>query len=193
METLTVTESRFLLVGHPGSLADAGVGISENTVIEYMVDQWGGGVPKVAIPQVPVRLEMLREGKISQACLTDAMAWSLLSSGFPILKDQADGGETPAVLTFSKDVLADTASKKGFIEDWNQAVGKINADPEGHRSLLEQYARIPGDESNPYPIPLYDEVKLPSEGQINRVIEWYETKFEVTLNIDYKDVVISIE
>ena len=106
-KVLTLTESRFLLVGHPDfSESDPWqIGLSENTVIEFMVDQMAGDQPveKIGIPLIPVRMEMLRNGKISLACLTDAMAWTLLSQGFPVIRDQKETGLEPAVLSFNED------------------------------------------------------------------------------------------
>ena len=57
LTVMTITESRFLLVGHPGFTEEDSwsIGLSENTVIEFMVDQLAQGrvVEKVGIPRSP--------------------------------------------------------------------------------------------------------------------------------------------
>ena len=179
---LTVTESRFLIVAHPDHSHDPiwSIGISENTIIEFMVDQlaYGKDIDKVAIPQVPVRMEMLRNGKIPMACLTDAMAWPLLSRGFPILADQQGSGLEPAVLAFSEEYLKQNPSvTETFTGDWNRAVEEINSNPDKYRSLLLEGARLPEDPENPYPMPLYHPVAPPGEETVNVVLEWFAEKY----------------
>ena len=194
-KVLTITESRFLIVGIPGFNEEDTwqVGLSENTVIEFMVDQLAGNkaVEKVGIPQVPVRMEMLRNGKIPLACLTDAMAWSLLSQDFPILRDQAGSGLEPAVLAFDAeyseshpDVIAD------FQEGWNRAVAEINNQPEAFRSLLLEQIRLPDDPDAPYPVPEFRPVTLPSEESVQIVAEWYEKKYGLEKPVRYDELVI---
>ena len=71
LKVLTVTESRFMIVGTPDFSDDQkwSIGISDNTVIEYLADELGAGeeLDKVSIPKVPVRVEMLGSKKIPLA------------------------------------------------------------------------------------------------------------------------------
>ena len=201
LKILTITESRFLLVGAPGMEGSADdlsdiwrVGVSENSVIEYMVDHWAQGRPveKVAIPQVPVRMEMLSQGQIPLACLTDAMAWPLLAKGFPIIRDQRDGGEEPGVLLFSETFLnSNNVDLKRFSKGWNDAVAEINRNPEKYRSLLEETARIPLIEGHPYPMPVFRPITLPTEAQFDSVLSWFREKFGWSGKIRYEEVVLN--
>lgn len=201
LKVLTITESRFLLVGSPGSEVSSGaetapwrVGLSENSVIEYMVDHWAQGRPveKVAIPQVPVRMEMLSQGQIPLACLTDAMAWPLLARGFPIIRDQRDGDEEPGILLFSQAFLdrKDVDLEK-FRKDWNDAVAEINRHPGKYRDLLEETARIPRIEGQPYPMPVFRPVTLPTEAQVDSVLSWFREKTGWTVPVRYEEVVLN--
>lgn len=196
-KVLTVTESRFLIVGHPEAGEDSPrqIGISENTIIEFMVDQLTSGrtIEKVAIPQVPVRLEMLRNGKIPMACLTDAMAWPLLSRGFNILEDQKGSGLEPAVLAFSEKFLEDNPGViETFKKDWNLAVDEINANPDKYRSLLLEEIRLPDDPDFPYPVPVYHPVKLPGEDTVEIVLEWFENKYGLDHPVSYFDLIVPL-
>ena len=194
-KVLTVTETRFILVANPGMDEDSlwSVGISENTVIEFLVDQFADGreIEKVAIPQVPVRMEMLRNGKIPMACLTDALAWPLLGSGFKILADQQDSGLEPAVLAFSEEFLeANPAVPETFTEGWNKAVEEINNDPEKYRTLLLEKVRLPDDPEFPFPVPLYHPVKLPNEKTVQVVLDWYKNKYGFEKPVSYFDLIV---
>jgi len=195
LKVLSLTESRFMIVGYPGFNVDSpwSIGLSENTVIEFMVDQLAGNRPveKISIPQVPVRLEMLRNGKIPMACLTDAMAWPLLSRGFPVVKDQADTALEPAVLAFTdRFAKSHREEMKSFTDEWNNAVDKINADPDQYRSLLLEKIRLPDDPEHPYPIPRYRHVILPPSDTVDSVLQWFDTKYGLTHPLSYEDLVI---
>ncbi len=195
LKVMTLTESRFMIVGYPGFREGYSwsVGLSENTVIEFMVDQLAGDqtVEKVAIPQVPVRMEMLRTGKIPLACLTDAMAWPLLSQGFPVIRDQADSDLEPAVLAFSAEYAENHKETLGvFMKNWNEAVERINAHPEDFRSLLLEKIRLPEDADHPYPVPSFKPVTLPPAGTVEKVLEWYEKKYGLSSEVSYEDLIL---
>ena len=195
LKVLSLTESRFMIVGTPEFTEDQTwtVGISDNTVIEYMVDQLAAGIDldKVAIPQVPVRMEMLGSGKIPLACLTDAMAWPLLSRGFQIIRDQQGSNLEPAILAFSGEFL-DKSGKKmdAFIDDWNKVVAEINKDPDSYRELLIEKVRLPDIEGFPYPLPYFKSIILPTEAQVNSVISWFTGKYGLKKPVTYQDLMI---
>lgn len=194
-KVLTITESRFIIVGHPDVTKDTPweIGISENTIVEFMVDQLTSGrnIEKVAIPQVPVRMELLRNGKIPMACLTDALAWPLLSQGFNILEDQNNSGLEPAVLAFSSKFLTENPGVvEKFTSGWNNAVKDINENPDSYSSLLLEEIRLSDDPDFPYPVPLYHPIKLPGEETVQVVLEWFENKYGLDHPVSYGDLVV---
>jgi len=193
LKILTLTECRFFITAHPDHQNDEvyQVGISENTVIEYLVDILleGEQVEKVAVPKVPVRLEMLRTGKLPMACLSDGLAWPLLADGFVNLRDQAETDLTPTVLAFSQRFLDENPGRAESLRaSWNDAVGKINADTEKYHPLLLEAIRLPNSED--FPMPHFKEVTLPTEEYFNSVKEWYESKYDLKLDITREDKVI---
>jgi len=193
LRILTLTECRFFITAHPDHASDSvyQVGISENTVIEYMVDTLlkGEQVEKVAVPQVPVRLEMLRTGKLAMACLTDGLAWPLLSEGFVNLKDQAQTDLTPTILAFSQKFLDEHPERVDSLKaSWNDAVGKINADPDRYHPLLLEEIRLP--EARDFPMPAFKEITLPTQAYFDSVKEWYENKYALKLDVTRDDAVI---
>ena len=194
-KVLTITESRFMLVAGPAYREGDKwqVGLSENTVIEFMVDQLAAGreVEKISVPQVPVRMEMLRGGQLPLACLTDAMAWPLLSHDYPIVADQSGTGLEPAVLSFTQDFVdANPEKVAAFAEGWNEAVETINADPEAYRSLLLEQIRLPDDPDHPYPVPELRPVMLPPRTTVDAVLAWYDDKYGLNHPVSFEDLVI---
>lgn len=195
IKVASVTESRFMIVGTPAfSEEDAWeVGLSENTVIEYMVDELSEdeNIVKVSIAQVPVRMEMLANGKIPLACLTDAMAWPLLSTGFQIVRDQQGSGLEPAILAFSEAASQDAERWFPlFAETWNAAVERINSDPESYRDLLREQVRLPATEE-PYPIPVFRPITLPSEAAVESVLSWYAKRYpEENVDLEYGELML---
>ncbi len=194
-KVLTITESRFMLVGNPDFDGSEPweVGLSENTVIEFMVDQLAAGreVEKISVPQVPVRMEMLRGGQLPLACLTDAMAWPLLSHDYPVVADQLGTGLEPAVLAFMQDFAEENPGKiAAFAKAWNEAVETINADPEAFRGLLLEQIRLPDDPEYPYPVPELRPIMLPPEATVEAILEWYEAKYGLNHSVSYEDLVI---
>ena len=192
MKILTLTECRFLIAAQPDFSGDTyEVGISENTVIEYMVDTLlkGEDVVKNPIPQVPVRMELLRTGQLPMACLTDGMAWPLLEQGFQILRDQADTTLTPTILAFSKSYVDGNGDMmRALTESWNRAVEEINANPADYHGMLLEQIRLP--EAEDFPMPAFKAVTLPDGENFLSVKEWYESKYGEKINFSLEDIVV---
>lgn len=205
LRAVTLTESRFLLIAGPkfresakdssGAPLHWNVAISENTVVEYITDSLAAAklgkaeilLDKISVPQVPVRLEMLRNGQVPLACLTDVMAWNLLSNGFRIVRDQAGSDLEPAVIALTGTVLKKRAPDvAAFREKWNAAVALINAEPGRYEPLLLEKARLPESD---YPVPHYRAITLPTKAQAQSVIDWYADKYGLERPAAYEDLV----
>jgi NitT/TauT family transport system substrate-binding protein len=89
----SMTNGSYKLVAVKGtndvsSLAGKSIAISSNTIIEYATDsmlyEYGLApeeVSKTAIPKIPLRLEMLKNGKVNAATLPEPFASSAVKSG----------------------------------------------------------------------------------------------------------------
>lgn len=195
LKALSVTESRFILLAHPDSSMEDPwtIGISENSIIEFMVDQLASDhkLEKVAIPQVPVRMEMLRSKQIPMACLTDVMAWPLLSQGFPIIRDQKGSHLNPAVLAFTQSFLEENPSTvKNFQREWNSLVKLINQSPGDFRPLLLEQVRLPENIDHPYPMPQFQPIRPPNQETVDGILGWYEQKYGLETRPTYEDLLV---
>jgi len=88
------------------------IAISTNTIIEYATDKilekYGlspDDVNKVAVPQIPARLEMLQSGKIDAATLPDPLATVAMKNGAKVIESTDRLGINPGVLLFSDQAL----------------------------------------------------------------------------------------
>ncbi|WP_028973807.1 ABC transporter substrate-binding protein [Spirochaeta cellobiosiphila] len=194
LKVLTTTTSRFMIVaakGYSSSITTPDIGISENTVIEFMVDAlWpDGSFNKLGIPQVPVRMEMLKNNKLPLACLTEGMAWPLLEEGYTIIKDQQNTDLTPAVLALSPAYLSKNEKVVSILKDeWNNAVNEINTNPDQYRHTLIEQVRLPA--SSNYPMPQYKTITLPNKKTFDLVKSWMIDKYGNDIDVTYNEVVI---
>ena len=77
---------------HPADLADIPIGISRNTIIEYVTDRLlqHAGIPenairKASVPSIPERYQLLLQGRLQAATLPDPLAQSAMASGAVLL------------------------------------------------------------------------------------------------------------
>jgi len=80
----------------PDSLAGVPIGISKNTIIEYMTDRVLGSqgidadkIEKLSIPVIPERFQLLIRGEIKVATLPDPLASAALAAGASLIIDDS--------------------------------------------------------------------------------------------------------
>ena len=166
---------------HPRDLAGVSIGISRNTIIEYVTDRLlqHSGVPsdairKTSVPSIPERYQLLLQGRLQAATLPDPLAQSAMASGAVLLiDDRAIAGVSLSVLSFADQALREkTSVVKRFLDAWNQAVERINANPDDYRPLLLQKIRIPQNVQNNYRIPPFAYRQVPNQAQWQDVMAW---------------------
>jgi len=178
----------FRILGSPGSmlrqatdLAGTPIGISRNTIIEYVTDrllQHAGvaadTVRKQSIPSIPERYQLLMQGRVKAATLPDPLAQSAMASGAVLLiDDRAIAGVSLSVLSFSDQAIGrKTSVVKRFLDAWNRAVERINANPEAYRPLLLQKIRIPPNIQDSYRVPPFAYRRVPNRKQWQDVMGW---------------------
>lgn len=123
-------------------LATIRAGISTNTVIDFATDQVSknlgldGKLEKIAIPQMPIRLEMLRNGELDVATLPEPLATAATLDGGQYVLGTADLNLYPGVFLMT-DSAVETMPKeiellyKGYnlaVEEINQTMGAKQTD-----------------------------------------------------------------
>ena len=182
----------------PGSLAGIAIGVSKNTIIEYVTDRLlvAEGlnyqrIVKRSVPAIPERYQLLLQGQLKAATLPDPLAKSAIEAGAGIVvDDSAYPHYSVSVMSFAVDSL----DKKGdavraFLSAWDSAAADINQDPESHRALLLQKIRVPKNIQNSYRIPAYPRREIPTAGQWQDAMQWMLDKGLLEKPLPYVDSV----
>jgi NitT/TauT family transport system substrate-binding protein len=197
----------FRILAAPGSklktiadLADIPIGISKNTVIEYITTGLlkAGGIPPEAIgyqsvPVLPERLQLLLSGQLPAVTLPDPLGASAIKSGaVEIVNDTALASVSASVITFSSDTLLnkkDTVKK--FMTAWDRACADINSDPDSFQELMLKKIRVPKNVQKDYRVPPMPRKVLPTKAQWDDVMAWMLEKNLLVQPLTYEDSVTS--
>lgn len=176
------------------------IAISENTIIEYATDMMlkegklnGEDVEKVAIPQMPVRLEMLQNGKVAAATLPEPLASAAMKNGAVLLNSSDKLGINPGVLLFTTKATEEKSEEiKLFYAAYNKAVDYLNKeDKSKYIDGLIEKAGFPADVKDVLVLPKYNNAVLPSQKDFAKVINWLFEKGLIKNNYKYDDLVNS--
>ncbi len=191
MRITSASDGRYGIVAAPGSgiedakqLAGKRIGMSTNTIIQYVVDAIteAAGLPQasyqtVAVPKMPVRLEMLLAGQIDAAGLPEPMLTAAVARGARLVGTTDQFQIDAAVLLFSKAVLDSRLEDvRRFYRAYVDATGKIEADPNAWRSFLVEKASFPVEVKDAYRFVHYRNPTLPSVDQIAQVLVWLKAR-----------------
>ncbi len=174
------------------------IAISENTIIEYATDMMlkegklnAEDVEKVAIPQMPVRLEMLQNGKVAAATLPEPLASAAMKNGAVLLNSSDKLGINPGVLLFTTKATKDkTEEIKAFYGAYNKAVDYLNKeDKSKYIDALIEKAGFPTAVKDVLVLPKYNKAVLPSEKDFAKVINWLTEKKLIKNNYKYETLV----
>lgn len=200
LKMVAETAGDYLMIASP--LADTSdqqktytVGVSSNTVIDFVTDEVISNldvpytIEKVAIPQMPVRLEMLKQGELTFATLPEPLASASLTEGGEVIGTALNIDLHPGVLVFGSALRDDTDAAKAIVSGYQAAISYLNeggAEKE-YDALIENlgFSELlkPADV-----IPVYKVLSLPDKNTFSIVSEWLTTN-EVTENsYDYDSV-----
>ena len=176
-------------------LAGVSVGISKNTVIEYVTDrllQAEGLDPvrirKRSVPVIPERYQLLMQNRLEAAVLPDPLGKSAIESGaHRIIDDSAYPQYSVSVLSFSIEAVAGKPKAiRSFLKAWDRAAEDINRNPDTYRPLLLEKIRIPKQIQSTFPIPPFTRSAVPSASQWTDVIRWMTAKGLLSSPLTYE-------
>lgn len=197
-------EGRFAILASPKSeikdlndLANVEIGVSENSIIDYVTDQMliDAGlskeeIKKIAIPKLPVRLEMLLSDQIKAACLPDPLASLAEFKGARLIADDTYRNISQTVILFRKDSLNQKSQEiKKLLTIYGEAGKLLTDNPEKYRELVIQKARIPEPLKNNYKITRFSPLQLPLKDNFESVMDWMVAKGLIPQKYEYDDLV----
>ncbi len=180
----------FRLLAAPGSdvesvadLAGVSIGISENSVIQYLGDRLLGrggldieDIVYESVPSIPNRFNLMMEGQLGAAILPDPLAQAAIAAGAVLVLDDTTLVEeqlSQSVLSFSNRVLVEKPEAvRAFLRGWNRAVEALNADPNSFRQLWLANTDVPDSVQETYVIPPFPVNEITSQAVWDDVNDW---------------------
>ncbi|AFM41347.1 ABC-type nitrate/sulfonate/bicarbonate transport system, periplasmic component [Desulfosporosinus acidiphilus SJ4] len=200
----TPQEGRFAILSSPKSnirnlkeLKGAKLGISENSIIDYVSDQMLSDkgvqlsdVQKVSIPKMPVRLDMLLSDQINAACLPDPLASLAQAKGAHLVADDTYRNISQTVLLFrTKSIQDNPTGVKAAVQVYGLAGQALSTHPEQYRSLFLEKAQVPAPIQQSYKTPTFSKLQLPTQEEVNSVMKWMVNKKLIPQAYSYQDLV----
>jgi NitT/TauT family transport system substrate-binding protein len=176
------------------------IGISQNTVIEYITDRLleaEGVSPEqievLEVSAIPVRFEQLMAGQIQAATLPDPLAQGAMAAGAKLIVDDSQYTEfSQSVLSFSTGAIESKPNTiKKFLKAWNQAVQDLNSNPGQFSDLLIEEGRVPESVQGSYRMPPFPAGEVPSQDEWQDVIDWLLEKDLIDRPLPYTDTVLT--
>ena len=176
------------------------VAISKNTLIEYSTDKIletaslaPSDVQKLAIPQIPIRLEMLQNGKVDAAVLPEPMASLAILNGGVLISSTDILGINPGVFMFTQATINDNKQGvKKVLCAYNKAVKYLNETPKvSYIDMIIKECSFPENIKNSIVIPKYKDAYLPAEKDVTAVLSWLTQKKLIKKQYKYSDLVDS--
>lgn len=174
------------------------VAISKNTLIEYATDKLvqsasftESDIKKEIVPQIPVRLEMLQNGKVDTATLPEPMATLAVKNGAVVIDSTDKHDINPGVLAFTSKSIKDSTNEiKAVYKAYNEAVDYINNEPiANYVDILVEEVGFPEDMKNNIVLPKYTKAQMSKEKDITEVIDWLKSKNLIKNSYEFKDLI----
>ncbi len=194
----------YLVAGRDSGIAsleqarNKSLGIAQHTVIEYFAERALADaglkpqdVVKVELNRIPIRYELLINGKIDMAGLPDPLAFLARAEGGVVLTDNRKLGLSITGVAFLNDSLK---KKAGAIREmyaaWNKGVDFIRQNgTDGVRGILVKEFGFPEDLVSGYSLPPYSKVRPVAAGDIERVAAWLAGKGLIKAGFDSGSVI----
>ena len=179
-------------------LAGVKIGISQNTVIEYITDRILelSGVPTEQIvvqeiTAIPVRFEQLMAGQVQAVTLPDPLAQGAISAGAKLIVDDSQFTQySQSVLVFGVEAIENKPETlEKFLVAWNKAVSDLNTNPAAFQDLLIEQGRVPESVQGSYIMPPFPKGEITSREQWADIVAWLIEKDLIAREIPYQDAV----
>lgn len=173
----------FALVTTPGrkgaaleDLQGASVGISNSTIIEYLLDRLEvrRHLPRdyfrrVEIKKFPLRLQMLATGQIDLALLPEPLvSLNVLKGGSIAATDE--NLDLPLTVVCLHERLR--PSFPAFREAYAEALERLARDPESYRNLMVASCAVPAPLADRFPVPPYPAPAPPTRAELEEFQDW---------------------
>ncbi len=151
-------------------------------------------VEKLDIRNIPIRLQMLISGKIMAALLPEPLITLAESQGGITVIDDRQLNTSLTVIALSTERLSqDMTFASRFLQAYDEAVSRINRDPEHFKELLVMKTRFPRTLKNRFHVPNFPEKKIPSLQDVAAVRNWLNQSRMLKGNPTYNDIILNVK
>ena len=178
------------------ALDQINVGISANTVIDFATQQIAeslgveGQVETVAIPQMPVRLEMLAAGELQAATLPEPLASAAVLGGGEKVSGTLDLGLEPGIFIATQAVIDEKSpALEKLMEGYNQGVDYLNdTEQDTYVQLLIDQLGFPPTLAESFDFPTLAHATAANEATFAKVLSWMQERELTTSEYSYSDL-----
>ncbi|MDA3846439.1 MAG: ABC transporter substrate-binding protein [Vallitaleaceae bacterium] len=203
MGMTSATYGNYIMVTSPEFTADEfmletekSIGMSSNTVIDFATQLiakdkgFGDQLQSTAIPQMPVRLEMLKNSELAGATLPDPLASVALLEGGEVVGDTKELGLYPGIFIFSDETIKNNPEAiEQFYVAYNQAVDYLNqTDSSEYFQLLVDNLSFPGILTDNFSMPTFSKATAADEHTFDVTLEWMKGQGLIENTYDYSDL-----
>jgi NitT/TauT family transport system substrate-binding protein len=182
----------------PADLRGQSVGISRATVIEYLLDRMlaqqslkPDDISRQDIKKIPIRLQLLLADRIPSALLPEPLLSLAETKGARVILDDRQLNMPETVLAVTQTwVQPDPTRIRRFLTAYENAVARINQNPEAHRNILLKNTRFPETVGDRYRIPVFPPVALPPEADVHAVQDWLIQNGMADGRTAYREIVL---
>lgn len=172
------------------------VGISANTVIDFVTEQIAADagilekVSTVAIPQMPVRLEMLGAGELDAATLPEPLASAAVLNGGEAMMGTLDLGLQPGIFIMTDAAIDEkSAAIEKLYEGYNQGVDYLNnTDQNDYIQLLIDQLGFPPSLAESFDFPELSKAQVADEVTFGTVQSWMKERALTTSEYSFSDL-----
>jgi NitT/TauT family transport system substrate-binding protein len=194
----------FAVLGKPGGpyktiadLASVPIGISSNTVIDYVTERLlsSGGVSPdkfafVETKNIGMRMQMLLSGQVEAATLPEPLVTAAVGKKAVVLADDAGMATSQTVLIFSGAFLKQQAQAvRAFLKAQQEAAALINSQPDAVRPIMVEHVRLPEPLKAVYPVPRFPEPGAPDKEAVATIGAWLVKRGVIQTAPTYEQVV----
>ena len=177
------------------------IGISENTMIEYLADDIAlanglevSDIEKVAIPAMPARLEALKNNQIDAAILPAPFNDTAVADGGIEITKIYNKDIMISVTAFLQEAIdKDAKAIKGFYNAYDKAIEFLNSnDIAEYEDIIISTVGYSEDMRGNIILPEFKTNYLPAEENVQNVLDWAKNKGLLTKDIKAEDVMSDV-
>ncbi|WP_304401650.1 ABC transporter substrate-binding protein [Lactobacillus hominis] len=151
-------------------------------------------VDQVNVPQIPQRLEMIKNNQAAAAVLPQTFLTMAKVQGCKILTQSGSDFQVTALAAKGK-LLSDKDVRSKFLKAYNRAVNELNDHPDVLTQVMEKDLSLPAPvaKAAPKQFPRYNKAKTPSVKTMKQVLKFAKEEGFFTKKVNPADYIVPVD